>query len=551
MSTYPDFISPPHNRASNSSQHPAASHVQPRYEYDYNLAYTGAVNESSSRVNNNRQHNLSNNPFTSQSCDEMYPQAKFSGSNLEIVPVTLGMETPEGIPYEYYSENTFSPPSEVGSYDGDEYDDDDYGDVSPYWVGDRPDPVQLPFQCNTYFDPTVDLEQSMKQLEAQLANPFKLDDEFQSAPQLRTDFTVYNSVLPDNQYKNRYQDILPYDRSRVILKYNNNSCNDFDSSGDYINANHLFMILPDGSKINYIAAQGPLEETITDFWRMIWEQNCFVVVMLTNVLENTLQKCHPYWPEHTNSVLKCGHLLVSCNSPPIEETCVTTREISLMDSRNQDIPAREIHLLHYTKWPDKKCPENSDDFLSFVKRVRHYRSNFLVNYPLLVHCSAGIGRTGVFIVVETACRLIELNMPVLPLDLVRVLRDQRPYMIQTPEQFSFVCRAILAFYRQTLKNHRSSQRGLASQPNSKSSLTDQNYQRLNQFASQQGAGAASRFQHCNSPVGAQKFSPRVASAAQRNEENGRQQQSRIATELDSSSPQISNSRQIMSSCLFD
>ena len=389
---------------------------------------------------------LSNNPFMSSSWTDIN-----SGTLDQFEDITVQDIEMYGYPYEYYGHvaghQAFSPPSEASNDSwgpGDE-EEDGYEDVTPYYVGDKPDPLQLPQQCNTYFDPTLDLGRSMEYLESQLQDASKLDMEFQNAPQLRTDFTVNNSVLLKNRDKNRYQDILPYDRSRVVLKSNV----DRDSADcDYINANHLVMILPDNSKLNYIAAQGPLEETITDFWRMIWEQNCAIVVMLTNVLEQTMLKCHPYWPYDTNAVLKCGHLLVSCHSPPIEENYVTTREIYLMDSRYPDQMPREIHLLHYTKWPDKKCPENSEDFLSFVRRVRKYRASFLGNSSLLVHCSAGIGRTGVFIIVETACRLIELNMPVLPLDLVRVLRDQRPYMIQTSEQFTFVCRAILTYYNQ-------------------------------------------------------------------------------------------------------
>ena len=147
-----------------------------------------------------------------------------------------------------------------------------------------------------------------------------------------------------------------------------------------------------------------------------------------------------------SSLIRFGKLVVSYDSPPLEENYVTTREIRLENTRFSDSP-RFIHLLHYTKWPDKGVPDNSEDFLAFVERVRRYRAEFLTpSSPLLVHCSAGIGRTGVFIIMETACKLIEQNQPVLPLDLVRVLRDQRPYMIQTHEQFTFVCEAILNYY---------------------------------------------------------------------------------------------------------
>ena len=131
--------------------------------------------------------------------------------------------------------------------------------------------------------------------------------DFQTTPHLRRDFTVNTSMLWENQDKNRYQDILPYDRSRVILrKVSPDSMKD----EDYINANHLVMILPDKTRLNYIAAQGPLEKTVADFWRMIWDQNCSVVVMLTNVYENDHCKCHQYWPENTNKSMRCALMTI-------------------------------------------------------------------------------------------------------------------------------------------------------------------------------------------------------------------------------------------------
>merc|ERR1712226_429866 len=443
---FPNFGTPQGATGTDHSLVASSSHAGP------NAPGTSSGFGSSNRVTGNSSvAGNSNNPFMSSSWNDVCNR-----QDEQMQDIIIPQQVYEGgYAYEFFnqmqaqgSHQPFSPPSEASNDSWDQGDDDyeDYDDdVTPYYVGERPDPIQLPQMCNTNpYDPDLDLDMSMRELDSQLREGAKLDMEFQNAPQLRTDFTVFNSVVVKNREKNRYQDILPYDRSRVILT----SGIDPHSDSDYINANHIVMILPGNSKLNYIAAQGPLEETITDFWRMVWEQNCAIVVMLTNVLEQEMLKCLPYWPNDTNAVLKCGHLLVTCNSPPIEENYVTTREIYLMDSRYPEQNAREIHLLHYTKWPDKKCPENSEDFLSFVRRVRKYRASFLGNSSLLVHCSAGIGRTGVFIIVETACRLIELGMPVLPLDLVRVLRDQRPYMIQTSEQFMFVCRAILTYYNQ-------------------------------------------------------------------------------------------------------
>ncbi|KAB1278615.1 Tyrosine-protein phosphatase non-receptor type 4 [Camelus dromedarius] len=202
--------------------------------------------------------------------------------------------------------------------------------------------------------------------------------------------TMSCAKLPQNISKNRYRDISPYDATRVILK----------GDEDYINANYINMEIPSSRIINqYIACQGPLPHTCTDFWQMTWEQGSSMVVMLTTQVE-----------------------------------------------RGRKNESRQLTQIQYIAWPDHGVPDDSSDFLDFVCHVRNKRAG--KEEPIVVHCSAGIGRTGVLITMETAMCLIECNQPVYPLDIVRTMRDQRAMMIQTPSQYRFVCEAILKVYEE-------------------------------------------------------------------------------------------------------
>ncbi|XP_019524250.1 PREDICTED: tyrosine-protein phosphatase non-receptor type 4 [Hipposideros armiger] len=245
--------------------------------------------------------------------------------------------------------------------------------------------------------------------------------------------TMSCAKLPQNISKNRYRDISPYDATRVILKGNE----------DYINANYINMEIPSSSIINqYIACQGPLPHTCTDFWQMTWEQGSSMVVMLTTQVERGRVKCHQYWPEPTGSS-SYGCYQVTCHSEE-GNTAYIFRKITLFNQEKNE--SRQLTQIQYIAWPDHGVPDDSSDFLEFVCHVRSKRAG--KEEPIVVHCSAGIGRTGVLITMETAMCLIECNQPVYPLDIVRTMRDQRAMMIQTPSQYRFVCEAILKVYEE-------------------------------------------------------------------------------------------------------
>ncbi|XP_061186057.1 tyrosine-protein phosphatase non-receptor type 4-like isoform X2 [Saccostrea echinata] len=263
--------------------------------------------------------------------------------------------------------------------------------------------------------------------------------QFEQLYRKKPGMTMNAARLDVNIAKNRYRDISPYDQTRVILKEQN------VSGGDYINANYVNMEIPGSGIVNrYIAAQGPLPKTCTDFWQMVWEQHSSLVVMLTTKVEKGRVKCHQYWPEMYET-MDYGLLQITCVKE--EETpSFAFREFNLTHAETNE--ERHISHMQYIAWPDHNVPDDPADFLEFVLRVRQRRMGMVE--PTVVHCSAGIGRTGVLITMETAMCLIEANQPVYPLSIVRQMRDQRAMLIQTATQYKFVCEAILKVYNEEL-----------------------------------------------------------------------------------------------------
>uniref|UniRef100_A0A671KMK3 Tyrosine-protein phosphatase n=1 Tax=Sinocyclocheilus anshuiensis TaxID=1608454 RepID=A0A671KMK3_9TELE len=275
---------------------------------------------------------------------------------------------------------------------------------------------------------------SMLQLKEGL-NSVTMLAQFDQLYRKRPGMTMSCAKLPQNLSKNRYRDISPYDATRVILK----------GTDDYINANYINMEIPASSLINrYIACQGPLPNTCPDFWQMTWEQGSSLVVMLTTQVERGRVKCHQYWPNPSGSATY-GGFQVSCQTEE-GNSAFLVRDMNLTHIESGE--SRELTQIQYLAWPDHGVPDDSTDFLDFVALVRSKRAG--KDEPVVVHCSAGIGRTGVLITMETAMCLMECGQPVYPLEIVRTMRDQRAMMIQTPSQFKFVCEAILKVYEEGL-----------------------------------------------------------------------------------------------------
>ncbi|XP_032096203.1 tyrosine-protein phosphatase non-receptor type 3 isoform X4 [Sapajus apella] len=277
------------------------------------------------------------------------------------------------------------------------------------------------------------LEGSMAQLKKGLETGTVLI-QFEQLYRKKPGLAITFAKLPQNLDKNRYKDVLPYDTTRVLLQGNE----------DYINASYVNMEIPAAKLVNrYIAAQGPLPHTCAQFWQVVWDQKLSLIVMLTTLTERGRTKCHQYWPDPPD-VMDHGSFHIQCQS---EDCTIAYVSREMLVTNTQTGEEHTVTHLQYVAWPDHGVPDDSSDFLEFVNYVRSLRVD---NEPVLVHCSAGIGRTGVLVTMETAMCLTERNLPVYPLDIVRKMRDQRAMMVQTSSQYKFVCEAILRVYEEGL-----------------------------------------------------------------------------------------------------
>ncbi|RVE56468.1 hypothetical protein OJAV_G00221570 [Oryzias javanicus] len=236
--------------------------------------------------------------------------------------------------------------------------------------------------------------------------------------------------VPNHGTKNRYKTILPNPPSRVILK--TKTCNDPLSS--YINANYIRGYHGDSKA--FIATQGPMVNTVNDFWQMAWQEEAPVIVMITKLKEKN-EKCVLYWPEKrgiygkvevlVNAVRECEHY--------------TARSLTLKCG-NQ---TRVLQHYWYTSWPDHKTPDSALPLLQLMADVEADRRAAAAAGPVVVHCSAGIGRTGCFIATTIGCRQLQVEGAVDVLSITCQLRADRGGMIQTGEQYEFVHHALSLF----------------------------------------------------------------------------------------------------------
>uniref|UniRef100_A0A8C3A0N2 Receptor-type tyrosine-protein phosphatase alpha n=1 Tax=Cyclopterus lumpus TaxID=8103 RepID=A0A8C3A0N2_CYCLU len=224
----------------------------------------------------------------------------------------------------------------------------------------------------------------------------------------------------ENKEKNRYVNILPYDHSRVHL-----SSLEGVPDSDFINASFINGYQ---EKNKFIAAQGPKEETVNDFWRMIWEQNTATIVMVTNLKERKECKCAQYWPDQ--GCWTYGNIRVS-----VEDTMVlvdyTIRKfcIQQVGDVSGKKPQRLVTQFHFTSWPDFGVPFTPIGMLKFLKKVKNYNPQYAG--AIVVHCSAGVGRTGTFIVIDAMLDMMNTERKVDVFGFVTRIRAQRCQMVQT------------------------------------------------------------------------------------------------------------------------
>ncbi|XP_051579937.1 LOW QUALITY PROTEIN: phosphatidylinositol phosphatase PTPRQ [Myxocyprinus asiaticus] len=256
----------------------------------------------------------------------------------------------------------------------------------------------------------------------------KFQEEFAELPKLLRDLATSDADLPWNRSKNRFTNIKPYNNNRVKLLSEPGM-----PGSDYINASFVSGYLCPNE---FIATQGPLPSTVADFWRMIWETGTKTIVMLTQCFEKGRIRCHQYWPEDNKPVTVFADIIITKLT---EDVCPdwTVRALRVERHGNYMI----VHHFNYTSWPEHGVPESSSTLIQFVKAVRSNRGHD--NTTIVVHCSAGVGRTGVFIAMDHLVQHMRDHDFVDIYGLVAELRSERMCMVQNLVQYMFLHQSTL------------------------------------------------------------------------------------------------------------
>ncbi|XP_043083335.1 receptor-type tyrosine-protein phosphatase eta-like isoform X19 [Puntigrus tetrazona] len=248
-------------------------------------------------------------------------------------------------------------------------------------------------------------------------------EEYEELKTVGTAQSKNTALAIENKPKNRYSNVLPYDASRVKLSMCGSP---FD---DYINANYIPGY---NSRKEFIAAQGPLPVTVNEFWRMVWEKNVHTIVMLTRCNEMGRVKCEKYWPSGTNHYQNNSVTTTS----EIELESWTIRDFTLKNVKTAE--TRYIRQFHFTAWPDHGVPQTTEVLIDFRHLVREHMDQYSRHSPAVVHCSAGVGRTGTFIAIDHLIFQIERDSMVDIYGIVNDMRMHRPLMVQTEEQYVYL-----------------------------------------------------------------------------------------------------------------
>ncbi|XP_041043709.1 receptor-type tyrosine-protein phosphatase alpha isoform X3 [Carcharodon carcharias] len=234
--------------------------------------------------------------------------------------------------------------------------------------------------------------------------------------------------LPANMKKNRVLQIIPYEFNRVIIPVKRG-----EENTDYVNASFI-----DGyrQKDSYIASQGPLQHTIEDFWRMIWEWKSCSIVMLTELEERGQEKCAQYWPSEGS--VSYGDITIEIKKEEESES-YTVRDLLVTNTRENKI--RQIRQFHFHGWPEVGIPADGKGMINLIAAVQKQQQQS-GNHPITVHCSAGAGRTGTFCALSTVLERVKAEGILDVFQTVKSLRLQRPHMVQTLEQYEFCYKVV-------------------------------------------------------------------------------------------------------------
>uniref|UniRef100_A0A3Q3J0X5 protein-tyrosine-phosphatase n=1 Tax=Monopterus albus TaxID=43700 RepID=A0A3Q3J0X5_MONAL len=273
---------------------------------------------------------------------------------------------------------------------------------------------------------------------------YLLSEEFEDLKDVGRNQTMDVARLPENRGKNRYNNILPYDSTRVKLSYLED-----DPCSDYVNASY---VPGNNYRREYVATQGPLPGTKDDFWRMVWEHRVHNVVMVTQCVEKGRVKCDQYWPADTEP-LYYGDLVIQMLSESVLPEW-TIREFRITSERGSSYP-RLLRHFHYTVWPDHGVPESNQSLIQFVRTVRDYVDRSPSTGATIVHCSAGVGRTGTFIALDRVLQQLDSQGTIDLYGCVFDLRLHRQHMVQTECQYAFLHQCVRDVLR--ARKHRTEQ----------------------------------------------------------------------------------------------
>eukprot|EP01094_Clydonella_sp_ATCC50884_P014191 TRINITY_DN2454_c0_g1_i1.p1 TRINITY_DN2454_c0_g1~~TRINITY_DN2454_c0_g1_i1.p1 ORF type:complete len:369 (+),score=126.89 TRINITY_DN2454_c0_g1_i1:191-1297(+) len=235
------------------------------------------------------------------------------------------------------------------------------------------------------------------------------------------------AITPENTCKNRYPDVLPYEEHRVKLR---------SGSSDYINASYI----RGRHAKSYISCQAPLPSTFADFWCMIWENQIPLVVMLTRFLEKRQIKAHCYWPQDLGCTEHFGGISLMLTSVrKLHNNRIVLRTFKMTHDETREM--RNVAHIHYTEWPDFGVPSCSQGLRQVVRLIDMYNEQN-PDKPVVVHCSAGIGRTGTLLAVHSFLSRHRGDNNVTVRQIVEDMRRHRMGMVQTKEQYKFIYQAI-------------------------------------------------------------------------------------------------------------
>ena len=273
-------------------------------------------------------------------------------------------------------------------------------------------------------------------------------DRFKALAPVGTKRSKKACMSSSNTRKNRYPDIVAYDHTRVKLSKKFNK-----GSNDYLNANYVGLLPGKKQHVTHIAAQGPLPDTIHHFWQMVWEQDASIIVMVTTLQERGKIKCEQYWPTSGSKTYSDFTVTLELE----EDTGAFVHRTLLLDLSvsgprrggvQQQLP-RRIHQFAFLKWPDHGVPKTPFALMKFHAAVAE--ASPPDGKPVVVHCSAGVGRTGTFIFLDRLMKSVEVSRPIDVEAIIRTMRESRNYMVQSIEQFAFIFRLCMAVLKEQIK----------------------------------------------------------------------------------------------------